>query len=222
MQAGISFLTKWKSLAARAMAIGLVLLCAGVVKAQDPQDENPANGVTAGGKWTVARSEDRMTSAKRARFDLPAENAPDSVDRARIILYCSDGKMNLANFRPNMRLGRPDWPGFWGQPQMRVTVRVNDSHDTRNWNWVNGHFLAMDKGTVRGLIGARLFRVEFSTPEGPKIGEFSPAGLDLNLVKSACGLTPKKPYRTRSSAPGDSATRCPPTNDGTRGSTACS
>jgi hypothetical protein len=51
----------------------------------------------------------------------------------------------------------------------------------------------MDKGTAREMIGAHLFRVEFMTPAGPQIAEFSPAGLDLKLVKEACDLTPKKP-----------------------------
>src|SRR5713101_3920420 len=98
MQAGIiNFLTKRNTLGARMIAIGLVLLCAGIVNAQDPPEDNPANGVPAGGKWTVGRNEDRMTAAKRARFDLPADNAADTVDQARIILYCSDGKMSLAD-----------------------------------------------------------------------------------------------------------------------------
>jgi hypothetical protein len=57
---------------------------------------------------------------------------------------------------------------------------------------VNGHFLSMDKGTTRELLGARLFRIEFRTPEGPKIAEFSPAGVDLKQVHDACGLSTKK------------------------------
>jgi len=202
----VSSLTKWNSLGARMVATGLVLFCAGVLNAQqdrpdrpdrppDRQDrqENRENGVSAGGKWTVYRTEDRMTAAKRVRLELAADDAEDSVDQARIILFCTDGKMNLADFRPNIRLGRPDWPGFWGQPQMHVIVRVDDAHSRHNWNWVNGHFLSMDKGTTRELLGARLFRVEFRTPDGPKVAEFSPAGVDLRLVSSACGLTPKKP-----------------------------
>ena len=189
----ISSFTKWNSLGARRIAIGLILFGAGVSNAQKDRRENHENGVSAGGKWTVYRTEDRMTAAKRVRFDLPADDTQDSVDQARIILYCTDGKLNLADFRPNVRLGRPDWPGFWGQPQMHVLVRVDDAHSTHNWNWVRGHFLAMDKGTTRELLGARLFRVEFRTPEGPKIAEFSPVGLDLSLVSSACGLRPKKP-----------------------------
>ena len=134
-----------------------------------------------------------MTAAKRFRFELPAENSPDSDQQARIILYCTDGKLNLADFRPTVKLSRPNWPGFWGQPQMHVLVRADDQHSTHNWNWVNGHFLAMDKGTTRELIGARLFRVEFQTPDGPQIAEFSPAGLNLNRVEKACSLKPKRP-----------------------------
>jgi hypothetical protein len=134
-----------------------------------------------------------MTAARRVRFDLPADNARDSDDRARIILFCTDGKLKLADFRPNLPLSRPNWPGFWGQPQMRVRVRVDDSHSDHSWNWVNGRFLSMDKGTARELLGAHLFRVEFRTPEGPRIAEFSPSGVDLRRVRDACDLTPKKP-----------------------------
>jgi hypothetical protein len=149
-------------------------------------------GTSAGGKWTEYRAEDPMTAAKKVRFELPAANSGDRDEQGRIILYCTDGKLKLADFRPNVRLSRPDWPGFWGQPQMRVRVRADDSHSDHSWNWVNGHFLSMDKGTARELIGARLFRIEFRTPDGPRIAEFSSAGLELNRVHDACGLTPKK------------------------------
>jgi hypothetical protein len=155
--------------------------------------DRPDRGVSAGGKWTESRSEDRMTAAKKVRFDLVADNTGDGDDQARVILFCTDGKLKLADFRPNIRLARPDWPGFWGQPQMRVRVRVDDAHSDHSRNWVHGHFLSMDKGTARELIGAHLVRVEFRTPEGPRIAEFSPGGLDLNRVRQACDLTPKKP-----------------------------
>ena len=159
----------------------------------DDAASQPPNAVSAGGNWTVSSSEDRMTAAKRVRFDLQADNSRDSDDRARIILFCTDGKLKLADFRPNLPLSRPNWPGFWGQPQMRVRVRADDAHDDRSWNWVNGRFLSMDKGTVRAMIGAHLFRVEFGTPDGARIAEFSPAGLDLNRVRDACDLMPKRP-----------------------------
>jgi hypothetical protein len=178
-------------------------------------DDRSGGGISAGGNWMQYRSEDRMTAEKLSRFELQANandsQANDSRDndsrdndsrdgddrngdgRAQVVLYCSDGKLKLADFRPNLRLSRPNWGGFWGQPQMRVRVRVDDSHDDHSWNWVNGHFLSMDKGTTRQLIGAHVFRIEFRTPDGPSIAEFSPGGLDLKLVNDACGLTPKRP-----------------------------
>ena len=134
-----------------------------------------------------------MTAAKRVRYELAANEAPNSDDHAKVTLYCTNGKLNLADFRPGERLSRPNWPGFWGQPQMRVKVRVDDAHSDHSWNWVNGHFLSMDKGTTREMIGAHLFRVEFLTPRGPEIAEFSPTGLDLKSAKQDCGVTPKKP-----------------------------
>jgi len=160
---------------------------------REDRDNRSAQGTSAGGNWMQYRSEDPMTTEKHVRFVLPANNEPNSEESASIILHCTDGKLKLADFHPNLRLARPNWPGFWGQPQMRVRVRVDDAHDEHNWNWVNGHFLTMDKGTTREVIGAHMARIEFRTPDGSRIAEFSPAGLDLRLVHDACGLTPKKP-----------------------------
>lgn len=162
-------------------------------RAYDQNYEGSANRTSAGGNWTQFSSEDRMTAAKRTRFELSATDAPQSDPSAKVILYCTNGKLTLADFHPGERLSRPNWPGFWGQPQMRVRVRVDNSHSEHSWNWINGHFLAMDKGTTRELIGAHLFRIEFMTPGGPQIAEFAPAGLDLKLAKETCGITPKKP-----------------------------
>src|SRR5690349_8008262 len=180
------------------VVVGLLVL--GLAQAaawgQNPSEEPQGYGgntASAGRNWTKQTAEDRMTAKRRTRFELPADNAPNSDYQAKVILHCSDGKLNLADFHPGTRLSRPNWPGFWGQPQMHVLVRVDGSHDTHNWNWIRGHFLAMDKGTTREMIGAQLFRVEFQTPGGPEIAEFSPSGIDLGAVRHACGLTPKKP-----------------------------
>jgi hypothetical protein len=182
----------------RAMVVSAVLVCSLSLFAQNrPEDqdnyEGKANAVSAGGNWMQYSSEDRMTAAKRIRFELAGDNAPNTDPTAKVILYCTNGKLSLADFHPGERLSRPNWPGFWGQPQMRVRVRVDDAHSEHSWNWIHGHFLSMDKGTTREMIGAHLFRVEFMTPGGPQIAEFSPAGLDLKAVKQACDLTPKKP-----------------------------
>src|SRR6266478_9399700 len=159
------------------------------------QDEK--DGVNAGGKWMEFQSEDKMTSAKKVRFELLADNyfREDPEYQPRVELYCRDGKMTLADFNPGVRLPPPNRPGFWGQPQLEVRVRIDDTHYFKGWNWMRGHFLSMDKGTARGLIGAQVFKVELPTRSGRQIAEFSPGGLNLDRVRQACDLTPKKPSK---------------------------
>jgi len=153
------------------------------------------DGVSAGGKWLEFQSEDKITAAKRVRFELLANNyfREDPEYKPRVELYCSNGKYERAEFDPGARLGRPDYPGFWGQPKMEVRVRFDESHDNKGWNWVRGRYLSMDKGTVRGAMGAQVFNVEVRTRTGYSIAEFSPAGLNLDEVRHACDLTPHKP-----------------------------
>lgn len=157
--------------------------------------QNEQDGVSVGGKWMVFRSEDKMTAAKKVRFELMANNylREDPNSKPRVELVCTNGKYEYSDFNPGERLGRPDYPGFWGQPKMEVMVRIDNSHDHKGWNWVRGHFLAMDKGTIRGMIGAEVFNIEVRTRSGPQIAEFSPGGLNLQEVKHACDLTPHKP-----------------------------
>jgi hypothetical protein len=157
------------------------------------QDER--DGVSAGGKWVEFRSEDKMTGAKKVRFELLSNNyfRQDPDFKPRVEVVCTDGKYQYSDFNMGGRLGRPDYPGWWGQPKMEVMVRIDGSHDHKGWNWVRGRFLAMDKGTVRGIIGAQLFNLEVRTRTGPQIAEFSPGGLDLGEVKHVCDLTPHKP-----------------------------
>ena len=188
--------------AATALALGLILMCAGVGTggaqsgSMSPyQDEK--DGIAAGGRWMEFQSEDKMTGAKKARFELLADNyfREDPDYKPRVELFCENGKLKLADFNPGVRLPPPDRPGFWGQPQLEVMVRIDDTHSYHGWNWVRGHFLSMDKGTTRGMIGGQVFKVELPTRSGRQIAEFSPAGLDLNLVHQACDLTPKKPSK---------------------------
>jgi hypothetical protein len=169
-------------------AASLVLLfVATVLLAQE-------TGISAGGRWMEYDSQNEMTLVKSSRFELDADNSlPGSDANPKVLIFCTGGEMKLADFRPNAAIAPPNRPGFWGQPQMQVTVRVDNSHSNHGWNWVNGHFLSMDKGTTREMLGAKIFKVEVQTPQGPQIATFSPAGIDLGRVKKACGLTPKKP-----------------------------
>jgi hypothetical protein len=183
--------------AAAFATVALILASAGALFSQGAmspyQDER--DGVSTGGKWMVFRSEDKMTGAKKVRFELMANNylREDPDSKPRVELVCTNGKYKYSDFNPGARLGRPDYPGFWGQPKMEVLVRIDGYHDHKGWNWVRGHFLAMDKGTVRGMLGGEVFNIEVRTRTGAQIAEFSPAGINLDEVKHACDLTPHKP-----------------------------
>jgi hypothetical protein len=177
-----------------------LLVAAAAVSARAQQGamspyQGEKDGVSAGGHWMEFQSEDKMTGARKVRFELLSNNylKEDPDYKPRVELICTNGKYEHANFNLGARLGRPDYPGFWGQPKMEVLVRINGSHDHKGWNWEAGRFLSMDKGTIRGAIGAQVFNVEVKTRAGYAIAEFSPAGLNLDEVKHACDLTPHKP-----------------------------
>lgn len=157
--------------------------------------QGESDGVSAGGGWIEFRSDDKMTGAHKVRFELQSNNyfREDPNYKPRVSLLCENGKLKLADFNPGVRLPPPNRPGFWGQPQLEVEVRVDDVHYHKGWDWERGHFLSMDKGTARGLIGAQTFNVALPTRSGREIAEFSPIGLDFGKVKEACDLTPKKP-----------------------------
>ena len=177
------------------LAVCAAVLSAGGQGTVRSPNQDESDGVSAGGKWVEFHSEDKMTAEKRVRLELLADNylSEDPDYKPRIELVCTNGKYTYADFNPGIRLGPPNRPGFWGQPQMEVLVRVDDTHGYHGWNWMRDRFLSMDKGTTRGLIGAHVFKVEIRGRHGREIAEFSPAGLDLTRVKQACDLTPKKP-----------------------------
>jgi len=182
---------------AAAVAASFVLMATSAFAQQGAMSpyQGEKDGVSAGGKWMEFQSEDKMTAAKKVRFELLANNyfREDPDYKPRVEISCSDGKYERAEFDPGTRLGHPDYPGFWGQPKMEVMVRFDGSHDHKGWNWVRARFLSMDKGTIRGMIGAQVFNVEVRTRTGYAIAEFSPGGLNLDEVKHACDLTPHKP-----------------------------
>jgi hypothetical protein len=191
-----------RALAMKAVLAGLAVVCAAALSAGAQNGvmspyQGEADGVSVGGKWIEFHTEDKMTAAKRVRFELQADNylsvSPDY--KPRVELVCTKGKYTYADFNPGIPLGPPNRPGIWGQPQIEVMVRVDDTHHYHGWNWIRGRFLSMDKGTTRELIGSQIFKVEIPGHRGPEIAEFSPAGLDLARVKQACDLNPKKPSK---------------------------
>ena len=190
-----------RALALKAIFAGLAIMCAVALSAGAQSVMSPYqgehDGVSVGGKWVAFRSEDKMTAAKVVRFELQSDNylstSPDY--KPRIELVCTNRKYSYADFNPGIPLGPPNRPGIWGQPQLEVRIRVDDTHHYHGWNWIRGRFLSMDKGTTRELIGAQIFKIEIPGRRGPEIAEFSPAGLDLAQVKQACDLTPKRPSK---------------------------
>jgi hypothetical protein len=77
----------------------LVLVCAAAssVCAQGgtfSPNQGESDGVSAGGKWVEFHSEDKMTGAKRVRFEILSDNylSEDPDYKPRIEFTCSNGK----------------------------------------------------------------------------------------------------------------------------------
>jgi hypothetical protein len=182
----------------RALLASVVVLLAAFSFAQSGSMspyQGEQDGISAGGKWMMFQSEDKMTGAKRVRFELLAENyfREDTEYRPRVELVCENGKYKSATFNPAVRVP-PNRPGFWGQPQLDAQVRVDDVHYHYGWNW-QGKYVSMDKGTARGMIRANIFNIAIPTRSGQQIAEFDPAGLSVDQVRKACDITPKKPSK---------------------------
>jgi hypothetical protein len=184
----------------RAAVFSLLLGGAALASAQSGRmspNQGEQDGVSVGGNWLEFDSTDKMTGANKVRFELQSNNyfKEDADYKPRVNLYCENGKLKLGDFNPGVRLLPPNRPGFWGQPQLEVEVRVDDSHYFKGWNWLRGHYLSMDKGTIRAMMSAQVFNIALPTRSGRQIAEFSPAGLDLDRVRKACDLTSKKPSK---------------------------
>jgi hypothetical protein len=188
------------NLAGRAAILSFLIGTAALASAQSGRMspyQGESDGVSAGGQWLEFASTDKMTGAKKVRFELQSNNyfKEDPDYKPRVNLICNNGKLKLADFNPGVRLPPPNRPGFWGQPQLEVEVRADDVHYYKGWNWLRGHFLSMDKGTVRGMMSAQVFNIALPTGHGREIAEFSPGGLNVERVREACDLTPKKPSK---------------------------
>jgi hypothetical protein len=184
----------------RAAVFSLLLGGAALASAQSGRmspNQGEQDGVSAGGNWLEFDSTDKMSGENKVRFELQSNNyfKEDADYKPRVNLYCENGKLKLGDFNPGVRLLPPNRPGFWGQPQLEVEVRVDDSHYFKGWNWLRGHYLSMDKGTIRAMMSAQVFNIALPTRSGRQIAEFSPAGLDLDRVRKACDLTSKKPSK---------------------------
>ena len=82
------------------------------------------DGVSAGGQWLEFRSDDKMTGAKKVRFELQSNNyfREDPNYKPRVNLLCENGKLGLADFNPGVRL------------PPRTAPASGDSLNSRSWS----------------------------------------------------------------------------------------
>jgi len=187
---------------APAFLASLALMCAAAISAlaqggaMSP-NQGEQDGVSAGGNWMEFQSENKMTGAKRVRFELLANNyfKEDPDYKPRVELICESGKYKIARFNPGVRIRPNRPPGWYGQPQIEVEVRVDDVHYFKGWNWIPRQALDMDKGTARGMMSGQVVNIALPTAGGRQIAEFSPAGLNTDEVRKMCDITPKKPSK---------------------------
>src|SRR5260370_20849645 len=95
------------------------------------------NGASAGGNWKEYDSEDKMTAARRVKFELVADNTllDTRTFHPRVELLCENGGYKASRFTPGSRLAPPDPPRFWCQPQLPVLARCDKSHSNPGWHW---------------------------------------------------------------------------------------
>ena len=146
-------------LAARAALLCFLMGAAALACAQNgamSPYQGESDGVSAGGKWMEFASTDKMTGEKKVRFELQSDNyfKEDTDYKPRVNLICGNGKLKLADFNPGVRLPPPNRPGWWGQPQLEVEVRVDDVHSYKGWNcgatsspWTKARFVACSEPT---------------------------------------------------------------------------
>ena len=107
-------------LAVRAAVLLLVMGAAAALAFAQTGSMTPyqgeSDGVSAGGKWMEFHSDDKMTGAKKVRFEIQSDNyfREDPDYRPRVNLYCSDGKLKFGDFNPGVKLPPPNRAGLLG------------------------------------------------------------------------------------------------------------
>jgi hypothetical protein len=92
--------------------------------------QNEQDGVSAGGKWMQFQSEDKMSGAKRVRFELMADNyfREDPDYKPRVELYLRSWQVQAGRFQSRSETATSQSPRFLGTAATRGEVRIDDFH----------------------------------------------------------------------------------------------
>jgi hypothetical protein len=168
----------------------LLLAAASLATAQTP----------AGGKWMLTVVTDKMTDARTEQFYLSADSAiVDSgiASTPTLNLLCSgSGRFNGAQLQTGVVLAVPDHPTSHLYP---VRVRLDSKQSTMFWNrfadsktlgLLDSGFLG-NKHEIAKLLKASDLRIQLPTFSGDSVvAQFSPAGLNREMLLKSCGLKP--------------------------------
>ena len=96
--------------------VGVAVFSASAQRKVASPYQGEGDGVSVGGKWVEFRSEDKMTAAKKVRFELQADNylslSPDY--KPRVEMVCTNRKYTYADFNPGHAAGPAESSRFLG------------------------------------------------------------------------------------------------------------
>jgi hypothetical protein len=155
---------------------------------------------SAGGKWMLTLVTDKMTDVRTEQFYLSAD-APivDSgiTSTPTLNLLCSgSGRFNGAQLQTGIVLAVPDDPT---SHLYAVRVRLDSKESTMYWNrFADSKTLGLldpgflgNKHYITKLLKASDVRIQLPTFLGNAVvAQFSPAGLNREMVLKSCGLKP--------------------------------
>lgn len=147
---------------------------------------------SAGGKWLLTVVTDKMTDVKTVQFYLSADTEvidPGSGLKSvpTINILCNGvGHFNSAQFQTALVLA--DTSLSFGLQVLRV--RVDSKYSTMRWEpFTDGKTMAIGRRDLEKLLKAGDLRIEFKTyPEYFLVAQFSPAGLNRDMLARSCGL----------------------------------
>ncbi len=145
---------------------------------------------SAGGKWAHSAAVGKLTDAKTEQFYLFADaEVTDPVSglksRPVINILCSgSGHLDGIQFQTFLVLAVPSSDG------QKVRVKVDNEFSTMHWvPYADRETMGIGKRDLERLLKANDLKIEFKTyPAYSVVAQFSPAGLNREMLAQSCGL----------------------------------